>query len=197
MLYRYEVVLRCFRYHYADNNLPSVISYTKSPPSAMLLSWVTMSIDTLKRSLRVSKWLSTVVEFFSSKLPVGSSASRRAGLLIRALAIETLCCSPPESWLGRCSVLWLSPNSSRSSLAKRLLSFSDLPSYWPYATIAFDYIRRAMPYTAPGSLSADEVYAIVAYLLSRDGVVPKDAVLDAEGLAAVKMPNAEGFYPGE
>ena len=54
-----------------------------------------------------------------------------------------------------------------------------------------------MPYTAPGSLSADEVYAIVAYLLSRDGVVPKDALLDAEALAAVKMPNAEGFYPGE
>ena len=70
-------------------------------------------------------------------------------------------------------------------------------SYGPYATIAFDYIRRAMPYTAPGSLSADEVYAIVAYLLSRDDVVPKDAVLDAQGLAAVKMPNAEGFYPGE
>ena len=70
-------------------------------------------------------------------------------------------------------------------------------SYWPYATIAFDYIRRAMPYTAPGSLSANEVYAIVAYLLSRDDVVPKDAVLDAKGLAAVKMPNAEGFYPGE
>lgn len=72
-----------------------------------------------------------------------------------------------------------------------------ITSYWPYATIAFDYIRRAMPYTAPGSLSADEVYAIVAYLLSRDGVVPKDALLDAQALAAVKMPNAEGFYPGE
>ncbi|MGD1988746.1 MAG: c-type cytochrome [Pseudomonadales bacterium] len=70
-------------------------------------------------------------------------------------------------------------------------------SYWPYATIAFDYIRRAMPYTAPGSLSADEVYAIVAYLLAQDGVVAKDAVLDADRLAAVKMPNAEGFYPGE
>jgi len=70
-------------------------------------------------------------------------------------------------------------------------------SYWPYATIAFDYIRRAMPYTAPGSLSADEVYAIVAYLLAQDGVVAKDSVLDADRLAAVKMPNAEGFYPGE
>ena len=70
-------------------------------------------------------------------------------------------------------------------------------SYWPYATIAFDYIRRAMPYTAPGSLSADEVYAIVAYLLAQDGVVAKDAVLDADRLAAVKMPNAQGFYPGE
>ena len=70
-------------------------------------------------------------------------------------------------------------------------------SYWPYATIAFDYIRRAMPYMAPGSLSADEVYAIVAYLLAQDGVVAKDAVLDADRLTAVKMPNAEGFYPGE
>lgn len=70
-------------------------------------------------------------------------------------------------------------------------------SYWPYATIAFDYIRRAMPYTAPGSLTADEVYALVAYLLSLDGVVPAEAVLDAASLAAVKMPNADGFYAVE
>ncbi len=70
-------------------------------------------------------------------------------------------------------------------------------SYWPYATIAFDYIRRAMPYTAPGSLTADEVYALVAYLLSLDGVVPPETVLDAASLAAVKMPNADGFYAVE
>jgi mono/diheme cytochrome c family protein len=66
-------------------------------------------------------------------------------------------------------------------------------SFWPRATTLFDYIRRAMPISAPQSLSNDEVYAVTAYLLSIDGVVPKDAVLDAKSLAAVKMPNRDGF----
>jgi mono/diheme cytochrome c family protein len=66
-------------------------------------------------------------------------------------------------------------------------------SYWPSATTIFDYIRRAMPITAPESLSDDEVYAVTAYLLSIDGVVPQDAVLDAKSLPQVKMPNRDGF----
>ena len=66
-------------------------------------------------------------------------------------------------------------------------------SYWPYATTLFDYIRRAMPYTAPQSLSADEVYAVTAYILSLDGVVPRDAILDARSLPKISMPNAKGF----
>jgi S-disulfanyl-L-cysteine oxidoreductase SoxD len=66
-------------------------------------------------------------------------------------------------------------------------------SYWPRATTMFDYIRRAMPINAPESLTNDEVYAITAYLLSIDGVVAKDAVLDAKSLPLVKMPNKDGF----
>jgi cytochrome c len=66
-------------------------------------------------------------------------------------------------------------------------------SYWPRATTLFDYIRRAMPFTAPQSLSNEEVYAVTAYLLSIDGVVPKNAVLDAKSLPVVKMPNKDGF----
>ena len=66
-------------------------------------------------------------------------------------------------------------------------------SYWPSATTIFDYVRRAMPYTAPQSLTNDEVYAVTAYLLSIDGVVQKDTVLDAKTLPAVKMPNRDGF----
>ena len=66
-------------------------------------------------------------------------------------------------------------------------------SYWPYATTVFDYIRRAMPYTAPGSLSADDVYALTAYLLHENGIVGEDAVMDADALPAVVMPNREGF----
>jgi cytochrome c len=66
-------------------------------------------------------------------------------------------------------------------------------SYWPHATTVFDYVRRAMPYPAPGSLADEEVYALVAYVLSLDGIVPEDAVLDAERLPAVAMPNRDGF----
>ncbi len=68
-------------------------------------------------------------------------------------------------------------------------------SYWPYATTLFDYIRRAMPITAPESLTDDDVYGVTAYLLSIDGIVPQDAVLDAKSLPLVKMPNRDGFVP--
>jgi len=66
-------------------------------------------------------------------------------------------------------------------------------SYWPVATTLFDYIRRAMPITAPQSLTNDEVYAVTAYILSIDGIVPQDTVLDAKSLPRVKMPNKDGF----
>ncbi|NIE57665.1 MULTISPECIES: cytochrome c [unclassified Burkholderia] len=66
-------------------------------------------------------------------------------------------------------------------------------SYWPYATTLFDYIRRAMPYNAPQSLSADEVYAVTAYVLHLNGIVPGDARFDARTLPRVRMPNRDGF----
>jgi S-disulfanyl-L-cysteine oxidoreductase SoxD len=66
-------------------------------------------------------------------------------------------------------------------------------SYWPAATTLFDYIRRSMPITSPQSLTNDEVYAVTAYILSVDGIVPSDAALDAKSLPRVKMPNRDGF----
>jgi cytochrome c len=66
-------------------------------------------------------------------------------------------------------------------------------SYWPHATTVFDYVRRAMPYHQPGNLSADEVYAVTAYLLAENDVIERDRVLNAETLPAVQMPNREGF----
>ena len=68
-------------------------------------------------------------------------------------------------------------------------------SYWPYATTLFDYVKRAMPFAAPDSLTNDQVYAVVAYILSEAKIVPSDAVLDAKTLAQVKMPNRDGFIP--
>src|SRR3954452_956637 len=68
-------------------------------------------------------------------------------------------------------------------------------SYWPYATTLFDYIRRAMPFTAPGSLSDDEVYAVSAYILGEGNIVGRSTILNAETLPKVMMPNRDGFIP--
>jgi cytochrome c len=66
-------------------------------------------------------------------------------------------------------------------------------SYWPYATTLYDYIHRAMPFDAPQSLSPDEVYAVSAYVLNLNGILPDDAVLDRKSLPKIKMPNRDGF----
>jgi S-disulfanyl-L-cysteine oxidoreductase SoxD len=71
-------------------------------------------------------------------------------------------------------------------------------SYWPYATTVFDYVRRAMPYIQPQSLTNDEVYAVTAYLLSLNGIIGEGEEMNAQTLPKVKMPNQANFivvYP--
>lgn len=68
-------------------------------------------------------------------------------------------------------------------------------SYWPHATTLFDYTRRAMPYDRPHQLEADELYAVTAYVLHLNELLDFDAVLDAESLPRVEMPNVDGFIP--
>ena len=66
-------------------------------------------------------------------------------------------------------------------------------TFWQYATTLWSYIRRAQPFDTPGSLEADEVYAVTAYLLYLNGVVGQQDVLDARSLPQIKMPNRDGF----
>jgi len=71
-------------------------------------------------------------------------------------------------------------------------------SFWPYASTVFDYIRRAMPFQSPQSLTNDEVYALTAYLLAENGIIERGATLNAQTLGRVQMPNRDGFilaYP--
>jgi len=68
-------------------------------------------------------------------------------------------------------------------------------SYWPYATTVFDFIRRAMPWTAPKSLTDHEVYAVTAYVLRLNSIIGDADVMDAETLPRVRMPNRDGFIP--
>ena len=66
-------------------------------------------------------------------------------------------------------------------------------NYWPYATTLYDYVHRAMPITAPGSLTPEETYGLVAFLLSRNGIVPATMVIDAKSLPGVVMPARRYF----
>jgi hypothetical protein len=68
-------------------------------------------------------------------------------------------------------------------------------SYWPFATTIWDYIHRAMPQNQEGTLRADEVYALTAFLLYRNGIIQESDVMDAKSLPKVQMPNRNGFIP--
>ena len=68
-------------------------------------------------------------------------------------------------------------------------------SYWPYATTLYDYINRAMPFDAPQSLTPDEIYAVIAWLLHENGIIAEDIAMNARTLPLVQMPNRHGFVP--
>jgi S-disulfanyl-L-cysteine oxidoreductase SoxD len=70
-------------------------------------------------------------------------------------------------------------------------------SYYPYPTIAWDYINRAMPVPNPGSLTANEVYSLVAFLYYRNGIIGENDVMDQNTLPKVQMPNKDGFVPAK
>jgi cytochrome c len=68
-------------------------------------------------------------------------------------------------------------------------------SYWPYATTLYDYVYRTMPFTTPQSLTPNEVYAVVAWILFQNGIIAEGAVMDQQTLPKVQMPNRHGFVP--
>jgi S-disulfanyl-L-cysteine oxidoreductase SoxD len=82
----------------------------------------------------------------------------------------------------------------RGSLATKT-PLKTVESYWPYATTLFDYVKRAMPFSSPGSLSDDDVYSIVAYILSEAKVIQPTDTMSAATLPTVIMPNRSGFEP--
>jgi S-disulfanyl-L-cysteine oxidoreductase SoxD len=68
-----------------------------------------------------------------------------------------------------------------------------IANFWPYSTTLFDYIRRAMPWTQPRSLTDEEVYALTAYILAKNKLIGDNDVMNAETLPKVQMPNRDGF----
>ncbi len=132
-----------------------------------------------------------------AELPAGKGSVAEGGLLYKAQ------CAMCHGANGEGMAPAFPRLSGRDPAAEGFKFASDpkLPrsigNYWSHATTLFDYIRRAMPHTAPGSLTDDQVYALTAYLLAVDDVIAKTATLDAPSLRAVKMPYADRFVPDD
>jgi S-disulfanyl-L-cysteine oxidoreductase SoxD len=78
---------------------------------------------------------------------------------------------------------------------KDMNSTKTIANFWPYASTVFDFIRRAMPFQQPRSLTDDEVYALTAYLLAANKLIGENDAMNAETLPKVRMPNRDGFIP--
>jgi cytochrome c len=76
---------------------------------------------------------------------------------------------------------------------KNMDSVRTIANFWPYSTTVFDFIRRAMPWQQPRTLSNDEVYALTAYILAENKLIGAGDVMNAQTLPQVKMPNRDGF----
>jgi len=135
----------------------------------------------------VSKAWATTVFPDGRGLPAGSGTAAQGKVVYAARCVG---CHGPE---GR--------GETAEELVGRELPLTDpdtaqtIGSYWPYATTLFDYTRRAMPMDKPGSLTADEVYAVSAYLLHLNGVIGPDDEMNGVTLPQVRMPNRGGFVP--
>jgi mono/diheme cytochrome c family protein len=95
----------------------------------------------------------------------------------------------PEKGIGGDRLL-----GGRGTLATKT-PIKTVESYWPYSTTLFDYVKRAMPFSAPGSLTDDEVYSVVAYILSEAKIIKPSDTMNAQTLPKIAMPNRDGFIP--
>lgn len=137
------------------------------------------------------------LKVFTSPLPDGRGMPAGAGTVMQGEKVYTQQClvchgAKLEGGIGDRLV------GGRGTLAKKdgvQAPIKTVESYWPYATTLFDYIKRAMPFTTPNSMSDNDVYAVSAYILYKANIIPDDATLDQNTLPKVVMPNHDGFIP--
>ncbi|WP_276346353.1 cytochrome c [Daejeonella sp. JGW-45] len=131
--------------------------------------------------------------------PDGQGLPPGAGTVKQGQAIylaKCLVCHTGKSSRGRASAAE-SPGPALITDSLSGARVKTIGNYWPYASTVYDYINRAMPYNAPGSLSPDEVYSLTAYLLYANKIIPADAVMNAKTLPRVKMPAEKMFVPDD
>jgi len=124
--------------------------------------------------------------------PDGQGLPAGSGSVIQGEALFTEQCAACHGDFGEAVGRWPALAGGNDTLADER-PVKTIGSYWPYLSTAWDYINRAMPYGDAQSLSADEVYQLVAYILYLNDEVEEDFVLSQENLAGFTMPNTDSF----
>jgi cytochrome c len=125
--------------------------------------------------------------------PDGTGLPPGSGMAAQGQAIYSVKCDSCHGATGReggTGPILVDPRPFQPGVTPKTVG-----NYWPYTTTVYDYINRAMPPDVPGSLQPDEVYALVAYLLNANEIIASDAVMNAQTLPRVVMPNVNGFIP--
>ena len=126
--------------------------------------------------------------------PDGAGLPSGSGTAVLGVAIFADKCAVCHGENGKvATVPAAGPLVSDIAITDISAAMKTIPNSWPYATTLFDYIRRAMPWQMPKSLTNDEVYALTAFLLARNKVIGESDVMNAETLPKVRMPNRDGF----
>lgn len=164
---------------------------------------VSPTLGTPVNQNEIDRWSITIFPD-GRNLPAGSGNARDGAVLYNA---GCAACHGPGGKEGPASRLVGSDGFFSLKDPLRILRIRKNPlllvsvgGQWPYATTIFDYIRRAMPHTAPKSLSNDEVYALTAYVLYLNGLTDKESRLDARTLPRIVMPGRDrtvSQWPGE
>jgi S-disulfanyl-L-cysteine oxidoreductase SoxD len=129
-----------------------------------------------------------------SILPDGTGLPKGSGTPAQGAPIYAEKCSACHGDNGKGALAAaLVDNRPNIEIAGISASQKTIKSFWPYSTTIFDFIRRAMPFQAPHSLTDDEVYALTAYILAENKLIGANDVMDAQTLPKVKMPNRDNF----
>lgn len=153
-------------------------------PAMLLASPTASGIGRSPTSAQISNW-NVDVSASGAGLPAGQGAVAQGQLLYAAR------CAACHGIKGAGGPMDRLVGGAGSLTAAKPVK--TVGSYWPHATTLFDYIRRAMPFDSPGTLTNDQVYALTAYLLYLNGIIPENAVMSATTLPSVAMPNRDNF----
>ena len=126
-------------------------------------------------------------------LPAGSGTAKQGASIF---AEKCMVCHGANAEGGKIGPQLAADKAAHDTLTT-LKPVRVVADYWPYATMIYDYIRRAMPRNQTGTLNPNEVYSLTAFILFKSGIVQENEVLDAKTLPKVRMPNRDGFVPAK